>query len=384
MLSYALAISVALSSLVLFSTAFFMSDIHRKDDFLWSGVGLFYALVLWFCARNITGTVLLGQASASILLVSFCWQTLKLRKAIANPERASEINNFSVLQAVNGLLKRNKSQKKATITPPVAQTPVKVTESEISIPDRVSSKAKPSELKSDISPAKQNKSKAFGKFFGKKKKSTITNTKLDEILDDPESIAVTNKEDVKASNSVRVNTADNEESESKVNDKSPEKEPEVVATKEVVNPQLKEIGNSDQQKSVVEEIKSIKTKEPTADNSKPSIAEEIAMPSVENAANISSPVEITKTDINSSENIIQDEPRLDLEKTTTEEIVPEIQASELPETNASSLDSLETVEVAEVLEAVSENISSEKQSYRSEIIEVDPTEIDNNSDPETK
>lgn len=90
MLSYALAIAVAISSLVLFLTAFLMSGIHRKDDFLWGAVGLFYALVLWYCARNITGAVLLGQAAATVLLVSYSWQTIKLRQAmqrvIASPK----------------------------------------------------------------------------------------------------------------------------------------------------------------------------------------------------------------------------------------------------------------------------------------------------------
>ena len=135
MLSYALAIAVATSSLVLFLTAFLMSDIHRKDDFLWSGVGLIYALVLWYCARNITGAVLLGQAAATALLVSYSWQTLKLRKAIANPDKAAEIDNFSVLQKINGLLKRNKPQVQPAT--PSVETPVtpKVTEQEIAIPD---------------------------------------------------------------------------------------------------------------------------------------------------------------------------------------------------------------------------------------------------------
>lgn len=137
MLSYALAIAIAISSLVLFSTAFLMSDLHRKDDFLWSGVGLFYALVLWYCARNITGAVLLGQAAATILLVSFNWQTLKLRKAIANPEKAGEIDNFSVLQSITGLLKRKKSQAKST-APSKSETKPTLTEQEITIPESTS------------------------------------------------------------------------------------------------------------------------------------------------------------------------------------------------------------------------------------------------------
>lgn len=135
MLSYALAIAVAISSLVLFSTAFLMSKIHRKDDFLWSAVGLFYALVLWYCARNITGAVLLGQAAATVLIVSSSWQTIKLRRAIASPAQAVETKSFSVLQSINGLLKRKKPQVEPP-TPPVAKAPTpKVTDQNIAIPE---------------------------------------------------------------------------------------------------------------------------------------------------------------------------------------------------------------------------------------------------------
>ena len=136
MLSYALAIVVAISSLVLFSTAFLMSKIHRRDDFLWSAVGLFYALVLWYCARNITGAVLLGQAAATALLVSYNWQTIKLRRMIADPAQAAAANNFSVLNSINGLLKRKKPQKQpAEVAPaPVAKLEMPTVTEEIAIP----------------------------------------------------------------------------------------------------------------------------------------------------------------------------------------------------------------------------------------------------------
>jgi len=81
MLTYIIAIAIALSSFTLFGIAFFSPDVHRQDDFLWSGVGLFYALVLWICAERITGAVLLGQTAAAILILSFGWQTLQLRRA---------------------------------------------------------------------------------------------------------------------------------------------------------------------------------------------------------------------------------------------------------------------------------------------------------------
>ena len=60
---------------------------HRQDDFLWSAVGLFYALVLWLCAGRITGAILLGQAAAAILFIAFAWQTLKLRQALFYPDK---------------------------------------------------------------------------------------------------------------------------------------------------------------------------------------------------------------------------------------------------------------------------------------------------------
>ena len=105
MLAHVLAIAVGLSSLVLFLTAFSMSDIHQRDDFLWSGVGLFYALVLWFCASRITGSLLLGQVAAVALVISFNWQTLKLRKAIANPDRGVDADAFSLTELISGFFK---------------------------------------------------------------------------------------------------------------------------------------------------------------------------------------------------------------------------------------------------------------------------------------
>ena len=107
MLAHVLALAVGLSSLVLFLTAFSMSDIHQRDDFLWSGVGLFYALVLWFCASRITGSLLLGQAAAVALVISFNWQNLKLRKAIAHPEEAVDTDGFSVTELISGFFNRS-------------------------------------------------------------------------------------------------------------------------------------------------------------------------------------------------------------------------------------------------------------------------------------
>lgn len=82
MLAYILAIAVGLGSFALYMAAFFFPEVHRKHDFTWSGVGMFYALVLWVCAGRITGGVLLGQLASVALLGWFGWQTLLLRREL--------------------------------------------------------------------------------------------------------------------------------------------------------------------------------------------------------------------------------------------------------------------------------------------------------------
>jgi hypothetical protein len=114
MLAYILAVAIGAGSIGLFLTAFIAPKIHRKDDFLWTGLGLFYALVLWVCAARFTGGILLGQTAAVLLLLSFGWQTVKLRGAVVNPEKLAELAEFSVTESIKNLFKE---KPKATITP---------------------------------------------------------------------------------------------------------------------------------------------------------------------------------------------------------------------------------------------------------------------------
>ncbi|HIK38828.1 MAG: Ycf66 family protein [Geminocystis sp.] len=95
MLAYFLAVVVAILSLWLFFTAWTEKEIHRQDDFLWSGLGLFYALILWICAGRITGAVLLGQWAVVAILTSFFWENRQLRKAIV---AQSSLGGFSLLK----------------------------------------------------------------------------------------------------------------------------------------------------------------------------------------------------------------------------------------------------------------------------------------------
>jgi Ycf66 protein N-terminus len=79
MLTYVLAFVVGLASLGLYATTFALPEVSRKNDLIWSGVGLFYALVLWVCAGRITGGVLLGQLASTALIGWFGWQTMEGR-----------------------------------------------------------------------------------------------------------------------------------------------------------------------------------------------------------------------------------------------------------------------------------------------------------------
>ncbi|MGJ3253021.1 MAG: Ycf66 family protein [Elainellaceae cyanobacterium] len=82
MLAYILAITVALGSFALYMSAFFFPEVYRKYDLTWSGVGMFYALVLWVCAGQINGGVLLGHGASVALIGWFGWQNLHQRRAL--------------------------------------------------------------------------------------------------------------------------------------------------------------------------------------------------------------------------------------------------------------------------------------------------------------
>ncbi|MBV9389200.1 MAG: hypothetical protein JOZ78_22500 [Chroococcidiopsidaceae cyanobacterium CP_BM_ER_R8_30] len=97
MLAYILAVAVGLGSLAIYLAAFFFPEIHRKSDFYWSGLGLFYALVLWVCAGQIAGGLLLGQIASVVLLGWAVTQTLQLRRGLTPRQQQTEIPSTAEL-----------------------------------------------------------------------------------------------------------------------------------------------------------------------------------------------------------------------------------------------------------------------------------------------
>lgn len=71
---------LALGSFAFYLAGFFYPEVHRRTDLVWSGLGLLYAALLWFCAGQMTLAVLLAQLIVVALLLGLGWQTLSVRR----------------------------------------------------------------------------------------------------------------------------------------------------------------------------------------------------------------------------------------------------------------------------------------------------------------
>ncbi|MBW4552337.1 MAG: hypothetical protein KME35_14695 [Aphanocapsa sp. GSE-SYN-MK-11-07L] len=121
MLTYLLVWIVALGSLGIYLTAFFFPELHRKNDLIWSGVGLFYALVLWVYSDRIRGGFLLGQTAGVALLVWLGWQTWQLRRELTPADLKTPIP-ADLKDKLTGLVATVQSKLGGTSQP----TPAKV------------------------------------------------------------------------------------------------------------------------------------------------------------------------------------------------------------------------------------------------------------------
>jgi len=160
MLAYILAIAVALGSIVLYMAAFFFPEVHRKNDFYWSFLGFFYALVLWICAGRITGGVLLGQTASVVLLGWMGWQTLTLRKIKApvaeqteiSPEVQQQVKSLSVgslLQPVSQIFRKKSVKTTPSPTETTTETATPLS-SEAALQEIAKSEAIPANPQIDI------------------------------------------------------------------------------------------------------------------------------------------------------------------------------------------------------------------------------------------
>lgn len=128
MLAHILAVLVGTGSVGLYLSAFFFPEIHRKQDFIWSGVGFLYALTLWIYARQVMGGILVGQISSVALIGWFGWQTLTLRQQLAPVSPQPPSAGTTKLRERLGLNRSTAKAAKPTTTPTPVETAEPVAE----------------------------------------------------------------------------------------------------------------------------------------------------------------------------------------------------------------------------------------------------------------
>jgi hypothetical protein len=162
MLAYFLATIMAIISLLLFLNAFISPKTHRQDDFLWSGLGLFYALILWICASRFTGAILLGQFAGVAITIAFMWENRQLRKVItAESDSNKVLEGFSVLsfiaQSIAKVSSGKKSPKIPSSKPSTPEKAPEVKESEASTSDASKDVVTPEETTETVAPEEPTK-----------------------------------------------------------------------------------------------------------------------------------------------------------------------------------------------------------------------------------
>ncbi len=167
-MTHILALIVGLGSLAIYLAAFFFPEVHRKNDFYLSGLGLFYALALWVFAPRIGGWFFLGQLAAVALLFWFGLQTFSLRRQVTPamqqtpvPSAQAVKSNISLQERVGGLFKtvsgilpgkKEKSQT-PTATPPVSTPPTAEDTSAATIGKTLTDAIEDTEVKTPVTDA---------------------------------------------------------------------------------------------------------------------------------------------------------------------------------------------------------------------------------------
>jgi Ycf66 protein N-terminus len=116
MLNYLLGWMVGFGSLGLYLSGFLLPEVRRKNDAIWSGVGLIYALAILTNGDRTTAGLFVGQLASAVLVGWFGWQTLQQRRQLSAPETHTPIPNS--VQAVFLFLKQGWERLVATYTSP--------------------------------------------------------------------------------------------------------------------------------------------------------------------------------------------------------------------------------------------------------------------------
>ncbi|MEM6501957.1 MAG: Ycf66 family protein [Cyanobacteria bacterium P01_C01_bin.89] len=114
MLAKVLAVLVALGSVSWYGLAWTFPALSRRYDVILAGAGLFYGLVLWVCAGQVTGAIALGQFAILGLLGALAYQVLQLRSG-ATEEMAALPQGAGMLALVGAVRSRLTGLKAAPL-----------------------------------------------------------------------------------------------------------------------------------------------------------------------------------------------------------------------------------------------------------------------------
>ncbi|WP_353259838.1 Ycf66 family protein, partial [Prochlorothrix hollandica] len=131
LLSHGLAIAVGLASGGLYLMVFLVPVLARSGDLPWSGLGLFYSLVLWFGGGQFQGVALLGQGVSVVLLLGTGNQILRFRWADLTENQKASI---PLVRRVRRWQRARATAAAARVAARVAAVGVKESDSPVTTP----------------------------------------------------------------------------------------------------------------------------------------------------------------------------------------------------------------------------------------------------------
>ncbi|NJN24354.1 MAG: hypothetical protein HC810_08200 [Acaryochloridaceae cyanobacterium RL_2_7] len=94
MLTLLLAWTIALGSLAIFVAGMIFPELSKKNDLIWVGIGLFYALILWANAGKMGGGLVLGQTAGVSMMVWLGIQTMTQRRELTSEDKKTPVPDW--------------------------------------------------------------------------------------------------------------------------------------------------------------------------------------------------------------------------------------------------------------------------------------------------